>query len=116
MKQFKGLIPFLLAIALGTIIVFYTINGEEPAFKPRTDEQLLQHKLDSIQSEKETLRQQRDSLYRSNDSLTVRLQNRDKLITQLNQRIKDIRGSYTDVSRDSLGIIMDRRADAGRDN
>lgn len=117
-KEFKSLVPFLLAVALAAAVVFYAINGEDDIkFQPHTNEQRLQQQLDSIQFEKEAIRRQRDSLLLNVDSLHNLRQADSALIEKLNKEIVNVKGRYKDVPRDSLSAIMDRRAmNAGLDN
>lgn len=112
-RAFKSFIPFLLALLLAGGFVLYLLNTKEEPRKSTPDVELLR-KYDSLQSALETTTKQRDGAYNTIDSIHLSRKADSILIQKLNKQLNEIRGSYREVPRDSLGTIMDRRADNAR--
>lgn len=111
MRKFISFVPFLLAIALAVSVVLFTLRAKPEQNKPHSNNELLQQRLDSIQSTFEATREQRDSLLRDIDNLHISRAVDSAVIKSLQGEVKQLRGKYHAVPQDSLGMIMDRRAD-----
>jgi uncharacterized protein (UPF0335 family) len=112
MKTFpKGLVPLALAVILSTIIVIYSFReSEDPQpIHPHPNDEYLQ-RIDSLESEKEQLRQQRDSALFRADSIAFSRKADSVRASHLEKEIREIKGRYKNVPQDSLGKIMDERA------
>lgn len=117
MKNIPALLAILALLCVG-LLVFKELHGPSE-IDIRTEERNKaknesKHQLDSLVLEHEIAKRQRDSLFlvvasvrRDVEKVTAESIKKDKEIAAL-------KGKYNEIPQDSLGIIMDRRADANQ--
>jgi len=104
---------FITAALVLLVILLIGLNWKQFKSKTRGDTLIkndLQFKLDSIESELQYTREQRDNLFSIIDSLHISRKTDSTLIVKKDKEIKSLKGKYNNIPQDSLGKLMNRRA------
>lgn len=106
----KSLVTFVLISAVVILIALNWIQSKEDKrlYNDTSSEYVLQ--LDTLQSELEASRKQRDSFVLLVDSIDSVNTNYLSRLAQKDFEIAKIKGRYNKVSQDSLAVLMNARA------
>lgn len=117
MKNIPALLAILALLCVG-LLVFKELHGPSET-DIRTEERNkakneFKHQLDSLALEHEIAKRQRDSVYLLIDSVRRDFEKATAASIKKDKEIAALKGKYNDTPQDSLGVIMDRRADANQ--
>lgn len=110
----KNFLPYLTIVLLIVIFILEERNDRLEKEKNLKTQNDLKLKLDSIEGQLRRSIVERDSFYLIADSLLFHSTSIKSQLDEANKKLKNIPGRYEYVPQDSLGLIMDRRADARR--